>query len=126
VRSDRWTSAAVLLLALAACHSDPQAPTDPQVIVRPIQIDSVQVVTEGAPAAHVRGIVGDGCTEISAVTQARTGASIEITILSTRPAEAICSQIAKVYDAVLPLTGPFPAGAYVVKVNGVEAQFALP
>ncbi len=86
----------------------------------------MQVVTEGAPAAHVHGIVGDGCTELFGLIQRRTGPTIEITILSTRPAEAICSQIAKVYDAVIPLAGPFPGGAYVVSVNGVEAPFALP
>ena len=114
------------LLLAVACHGTPSAPPDTSVIVRPIHVDSVEVLLDAAPAAHVRGIVGDGCTELDGVTQARTGSAIEITILSRRPADAICTQIAKVYDAVLPLAGAFPSGPYVVTVNGVAAPFAVP
>jgi hypothetical protein len=89
-------------------------------------VDSVEVLLAAAPSAHVQGILGDGCTELSAVTQARAGNAIEITILSRRPADAICTQIAKLYDAVLPLAGAFPSGQYVVTVNGVAAPFVLP
>jgi len=126
VKTSRPWFGVAAALALAACHSTPATPPVAPVIVRPIHIDSVEVVLEGAPAAHVRGVIGDGCTEVSSVTQARTGAAIEITILGQRPSEAICTQIAKLYDAVLPLAGAFPAGVYVLKVNGVEATFALP
>jgi hypothetical protein len=114
------------LLLTAACHGTPAAPPEASVIVRPIHVDSVEVVLDAAPAAHVRGIVGDGCTELQGVTQARTGSAIEITILSRRPADAICTQLAKLYDALLPLAGPFPSGSYVVTVNGVAAPFAVP
>jgi hypothetical protein len=117
----------LVLFSAGACHhSAPSFPTEPEVIVRPIHVDSVEVVLATPPSAHVRGIVGDGCTEISGVTQTRAAATIEITILSQRPADAICTQIAKLYDAVLPLAGPFPPGEYLLRVNGVEATFALP
>jgi hypothetical protein len=114
------------LLVAAACHGTPAAPPDASLIVRPIHVDSVEVVLDAAPAAHVRGVIGDGCTELDGVTQARTGSAIEITILARRPADAICTQIAKLYDALLPLAGPFPSGSYVVTVNGVAAPFAVP
>lgn len=50
-----------------------------------------------------------------------------LSIYSTRPPDAICTQIAKLYDATLALTtGPFPPGPYVLRVNGVEKTFVIP
>jgi hypothetical protein len=71
-------------------------------------------------------VVGDGCTELSGVTTARSGNSVTVTILSTRPEEAICIQIARLYDATLALPGDFPPGQYVLRVNSVEKTFAVP
>ena len=48
-----------------------------------------------------------------------------LTILSTRPEDAICSQIAKLYDATSALPGDFPPGEYVLRVNSVEKTFAI-
>ena len=48
-----------------------------------------------------------------------------LTILSTRPEDAICTQIAKLYDATSALPGDFPPGEYVLRVNSVEKTFAI-
>ena len=111
--------------ALAACGDPSSAPPTPKTIVRPIQVDSVDVLLP-PPAAHVRGVIGDGCTELSGVTTLRSGNTVTLTILSTRPEEAICSQIAKLYDATFALPGAFPSGAYVLRVNSVERTFSVP
>jgi hypothetical protein len=120
--------AAISALAFAAtvgCGS-PTAPA-PRTITRPIQVDSVEVLVQDAgPAAHVHGVIGDGCTELSAVTLERAGSRVTITILSTRPEEAICTQIAKLYEDVLRLPGDFPPGPYVLRVNTVEKTFTVP
>ena len=90
-------------------------------------MDSVEVLLDGASAsAHVRGVIGDGCTELSFTTIDRGGARITVTIFAQRPADAICTQIAKLYDAVLVLPGDFPPGQYVLRVNSVEKTFSVP
>jgi hypothetical protein len=117
---------ALTLAATVGCGSS-TAPDSTRLITRPIQVDSVEVLLqEGRPAAHVRGVIGDGCTELSAITLERAGTLVTITIVSTRPEEAICTQIAKLYDDVLRLPGDFPAGRYVLRVNTAETTFAVP
>ena len=46
-----------------------------------------------------------------------------VSIRNTRPREAICTMIARLYKADIPLEGQYPAGQYVVRVNGVEKAF---
>jgi hypothetical protein len=111
--------------AVVACGDRATAPTTPKSVARPIQVDSVEVVL--APlSAHVRGVIGDACTELSGVSMQRSQSSVIVTIWSTRPQDAICSQIAKLYDATLALPGDFPPGPYVLRVNGVEKTFTIP
>jgi hypothetical protein len=121
----RYAQVAIVAAGAAAACSSPTVPATPKTLVRPIQIDTVDVVL-APPAAHVRGVLGDGCTGLAGVTTERSGNTVTLTILSTRPAEAICSQIAKLYDATLALPGDFPRGAYVLRVNSVEKTFSVP
>jgi hypothetical protein len=127
--SMRGTVGLVVAAALvAACGSSRPAAPSPSVpvTIRPIHVDSVEVLLGSAPAVHVKGVVGDGCTEISGTQVDRGEATVTITIYSQRPTEAICTQIARLYDEVLALPGAYPPGAYVVRVNGVEATFTIP
>jgi hypothetical protein len=107
---------------LTACSS-----TTGATLVEPIQIDGVEVlILESAPPqaqAHVTGVIGDGCAELDSVTQSRSGNTVTVTILRTRPREAVCTQIAKLYDETIPLEGTFPAGEYVLKVNDFSTTF---
>lgn len=111
------------VVLLAACS----LPADPDVVVEPIQVDSVDVrVMESSPpqaSAHVRGVLGDGCSSFHSQEQQRSGNTITVTILRERPRDAVCTQIAKLYDADIPLEGTFPPGEYVLRVNGVEKVF---
>jgi hypothetical protein len=118
---------AALVAASAGCDSpSTPAPAPPRILVRPIQIESVEVVVASAPSAHVRGVIGDGCTELAGVTTSRSENRVTVTILSTRPEEAICIQIARLYDATLALPGDYPPGQYVLRVNSVEKTFTVP
>ena len=47
-----------------------------------------------------------------------------VTILRERPREAVCTQIAKLYDDVIRLEGQFPPGDYLLRVNSVEKTFS--
>lgn len=103
-------------------------PADPDLVVDLVQIESVEVrIMESSPpqaAAHVEGVLGDGCSELHSQTQTRSENTVTITILRQRPRDAICTQIAKSYVADIPLEGQYPPGRYVLRVNGVETTFS--
>jgi len=127
-----WTrdvgSLATAAVLLAACGRSPTtAPPRPTQIIRPIQVDSVQVRVQASQVSvHVRGVIGDGCTELSGTSMSRADASVHIQILSQRPAEAICTQIARLYDETLRVPGDFAPGHYALSVNSVETTFDVP
>jgi hypothetical protein len=130
----------IALIALAACApaaapAPTRSPLSPIVTpdrpmdIAPIQIDKVEVqITESQPvqvSAHVTGIIGDGCSSAMPVEQQRDGNTITLTINRQRPADAICTQIAKIYDETIRLQGDFPAGDYTLKVNTVTQTFTV-
>jgi len=121
-----WVVTALLAVCAASgCRN----PAGPSLLVEPIQIDSVDVIVMATlpptVAAHVRGVIGDGCSELHSVQQQRSGHTITITILRKRPKAAICTQVARLYDERIPLEGSFPAGDYLLRVNDVERRFQI-
>src|SRR5690349_18246448 len=91
----------LLVVAGVGCGG---APTEGDLVIEPISIDTVDVVVQaGTPAAHVT-----------------------VSILRQRPRDAICTQIARLYDDVIRLEGSYPAGGYLLRVNGVERPFTAP
>jgi hypothetical protein len=69
------------------------------------------------------GVIG-GCSSLHSVEQARTGNAASSLMLRQRPANAICIQIARLYDDTIRLDGAFPPPrAYRVRVNGTETPF---
>ncbi len=123
--SDRAAVLPVLAVAIAtaiAC-SNPASPES--VRIDPIQIDTVTVLNLATAqvSARVRGVIGDGCSTLKSVTQARSGNAVTLTILRERPENAVCTQIALLYDETIPLEGSYPAGRYTLKVNSLEIAF---
>ncbi len=125
-----WVPALVAMWAsaVAAGCGHAERATAPRLEIAPIQIDDVEVrVEETSPpraAAHVRGVIGDGCSELHSVKQERSGNTVTLTILRERPIDAVCTQMARLYDETIPLEGTFPTGRYVLRVNGTETPFA--
>lgn len=119
-----WAPVPVLLaVATLGCGS----PTSPDLEVAPIVVESVEVnVLESFPpqaSARVRGFIGDGCSTIHSVEQSRSGNTVTVTILRQRPVNAICIQIALLYDQTIRLEGAFPPARYLLRVNGFETEF---
>ncbi len=127
-----------LSLLLAACAPAsftsplPVSPLQPparDVTIEPIQIDLVEVrLAESNPVqvfVHVTGVIGDGCSGVLPVEQKRAGNTITLTINRQRPTDAVCTQIAKLYEENIGLTGDFPAGEYILKVNTVTQTFTV-
>ncbi len=115
---------------LLACGSQPPplTPRD-EIEISAIQIDDVRISVLPGPSARVeasvRGVVGDGCAELLPPRQVRSGAEIALTIQRSRPKNAICTQIAKLYEETHRLNGEFPPGSYVLKVNERPYAFAV-
>ena len=120
--------AGVLLSGLCAACASVTGP-DSKLLIDPIQIDAVDVLLQESfpvqASAHVQGIVGDGCSELLPPVQVRAGNQIALTIQRARPRDAICTQIAKLYDETLRLEGSFPPGAYRLTVNSVVRDFTV-
>lgn len=94
-------------------------------------VDSVEIrILESFPAqaqAVARGSLPDSCTQIGQITQAREGPTFDVTITTTRPADAICAQVLALFEEVVPLDAAgLGSGVYTVLVNGVSASFELP
>jgi hypothetical protein len=124
-------AASLLLLLAWGCGSSPNAPEAPKLLIGPISIDSVELVHgvsgPSGLGVHVQGILGDGCTDLKEpILETRKDAVVTITIEKQRPADAICSQIAKLFNQVIPLAGSYPPGQYRVRVNDHELSFSLP
>jgi hypothetical protein len=132
--------ALTLSVLLAACAPAtmtsplpvPASPVQPparDMTIEPIQIDQVDVrVAESLPVqvvAHVTGVIGDGCSDVMPVKQTREGNTITLTINRQRPTDAVCTQLAKIYDENIRLEGDFPAGEYILKVNSVTQTFTV-
>jgi hypothetical protein len=115
----------VLFPLLAGCSHV----TGSELEIKPMQIDSIEaLVAESLPvqvSAHVKGVIGDGCTELRSARQEREDSAVRIEILVQRPKDAVCTQIAKLYDETIPLEGDFPPGRYTLQVNEATTSFQV-
>ena len=120
-------STLLAMLGLGALVAACSGSTCPDLIVEPIRITHVDVrIMESLPPqvlVHVEGVLGDACAEINSVTESRLGRRITIAVLRERPRDAICAQIAKLYEEDVLLEGTYPAGEYVLRVNDYETTF---
>jgi hypothetical protein len=119
----RWL-ALVIILLLSACGTTAGGASTGR-----MQVDQVDVqIAESFPPqvfVRVQGVLGDGCTTLGAISQQRTGNTIEVTIATNHSGAEVCTMIAQLVDKTIKLEGDFPAGEYVVRVNGVEQQFRI-
>lgn len=111
-----------------ACDAESIAAPDDPIVVEPIEVQSLDVtVGDTRPAlvlARVSGTLGSGCDYLHAVDQEREG-SVRIEILRTLFTEGPCTAILKEFRQELGLAGGFPAGDYVLRVNGLSRPFSV-
>jgi inhibitor of cysteine peptidase len=124
-------------LALAGCEPPPPPPPPvepvqarPEFIIYKAGIQSIEIVVFESFPVQVRVIVTgwlpDGCTRVKSIDEVREGNVFHVTILTIRPADAMCTM------AVVKLQEAFPldvegleAGLYTVDVNGNSKTFRL-
>ena len=105
-------------------------PTPGAVITGTAQVETLDLlILESFPVqvqAQVAGYVGDGCTTLDDITQVREDDTFKVTITTTRPAEAMCTQQLVGFEETIALdVAGLPAGTYTVDVNGVTDTFTL-
>lgn len=121
----------VLVLLAAACGrpGSPSQPDSPPMTVSRIQIESVNVrLAQSFPVqvfARVKGVVGDGCSSLLPIEQSRAGNVITLELKRQRPRDAICTQIAILFDQDIRLEGEFRTGEYTLNVNGSPYSFRV-
>jgi hypothetical protein len=73
-----------------------------------------------------KGNLPDGCTTIDKVQQKQNGNAFEVTITTTRPADAACITVLMPFEKTVALNVQgLKAGTYTVSVNGVNTNFTL-
>ena len=143
-----WPVVALLALVgslLAACSGDNGGqsvgtPTPVQssgagtatgdVITGQAPVDSVEVVMlESFPVQvqlNVKGNLPDSCTTLDQVNQSRDGNTFNVTIITKRPAGAMCATVVTPYEKNIPLdVAGLKAGTYTVNVNNATQTFEL-
>lgn len=110
----------------------PAEPTDAgnEVLMDTATVESIQInIMESFPvqvSVQVSGYLGDGCTELAGVETTQDGNTFEVSVITQRPADAICTQQLVAFDENVSLdVAGLPAGTYTVNVNGVTDTFEL-
>jgi inhibitor of cysteine peptidase len=93
-------------------------------------VESVEIrILESMPVqvqVVATGYLADACTKMGEITQSRDGNTFNITIPTTRPADAACAEVITPFEEIIPLdVAGLTAGTYTVNVNGVTDTFEL-
>lgn len=114
-----------------AAPAAPAKPTETrEIVIQSAQVEGLSVqVLESQPVqvkATVNGTLGDGCTSLNAIEQARTDNTFTITVTVKRPKDAMCTMIAKLYEESISLdVVGLKAGTYIVSAGTLSQTFTL-
>ncbi len=119
---------AAVAVAAAGCK-----PSDDgqEIEIRLAPIHEVRVdIAESFPEqifVYIKGGLADGCTTFNGVETRRSGTTIDITVTTQRPKDAICIQVYSFFEQNVPLGSQFTSGqTYTVNVNDVTTSFEYP
>lgn len=125
-----------LLAVLAGCQHEPpvaqaQTETESKTIIRLAGVERIEpVILETYPVqvrVLVYGWLPDGCTSLHGFDQKVEGSVIRMRILTTRPADVMCTQAIKRFQETYPVeTEGLAPGTYTLDVNGQQKTFELP
>lgn len=92
-------------------------------------LDAQALILESFPVqvnVRVMGYLPDGCTSLGAIEVVREGSTFDVTVLTTRPANRMCTEQVTNFDETVSLdVEGLPAGTYTVNVNDVSSSFEL-
>ena len=93
------------------------------VVVRPAPFEAG--VKEVPVEVLIKGAFPDGCLQLHAFEQERTGNIVTANLTMRRPQEVICASVRRPYRLYVMLNGLFTAGNYTMKLNGQPIVFQV-
>ncbi|MEE9583243.1 MAG: hypothetical protein V3W01_01095 [Dehalococcoidales bacterium] len=118
-------------VAVAAVGCKPAGNGQGEVEIRPAPIHEVRVIiAESFPEqifVYIKGGLADACTTFYEVETERSGNTIDITVTTERPKDAICAQVYGYFEKNVALGSQFTRGTtYTVNVNDMTTSFKYP
>ena len=99
--------------------------TSEAVLTDPAYINTVTVNDD--LTVDITGELGDACTDLGEIEQDVDGTTITITVLTRRPADAMCAMQLQVFETTVELDPEaVNSGANTLIVNGTEYPISLP
>ena len=117
----------VVTVATLGCQSEIE---EKEIEIRLAPIHEVQVnIAESFPPqifVYIKGGLKDGCTTFHELTTDRSGKTINITVTTQRPKDAICTQVYSFFEKTVALGSDFTSGeTYIVNVNNETTSFVI-
>ena len=117
-----------LLVASAGCQGD-TCEQDIEIKLAPIH-DAHISINMSLPEqifVDIKGGLADSCTTFHDLETERIGNTINITVTTERPKDAICAQVYSYFKKNVALGSDFISGeTYIVNVNDVTISFEYP
>jgi inhibitor of cysteine peptidase len=115
----------LLVTTALACQ-----PGDGQLEIRLAPIHEVRVaIAESYPPqvmVYIQGGLADGCTTFHELKTERSGSTINITVTTRRPKDAVCTQVYGYFEQNVNLGSDFVSGqTYTVNVNDKTTSFVM-
>ena len=102
-------------------------------LVYPAVVDSIAVRPAGRAAPGdgvavevlVQGALPDACAELAEVSQSRQGHYVTVDLTMRQPRETVCAAVVRPFRFYQVLEGAYPAGSYVLRLNGTTTPFQV-
>jgi len=118
----------ITALAVTGCQD---AVTQDDMVIELAPIHDVQIsIAESYPEqifVHIEGGLADSCTELHDIVVEPDDTTINITVTTERPRDAVCAEVYRIFEESVNLGSDFDSGVtYSVDVNGYLASFVYP
>ncbi len=119
----------VLMIAAVGCRIDTDKQEEIEIRLAPIH--EVQVnIAESFPEqifVYIKGGLADSCTTFHELITDRGGNTINITVFTERPRDAICAHVYGYFEKNVALGSDFTRGeSYTINVNDMTTGFDYP
>ena len=125
-----YLAALTLIFVIVTVVGCQPAPAKLEVEIRPAPIHEVNVnIAESYPPqvfVYIKGGLTDGCTTFHELTTEHSGNTINITVTTKRPKDAICTQVCGFFEKNVNLGSDFTSGeTYTINVNDKTTTFVM-
>ncbi len=95
------------------------------VVIRPAPLPADDPLATAEVEALIKGAFPDGCLQLHAFAQERTGNIVDATLQMRRPQGAVCTSVFRPYRFYVTLEGQYAPGNYTLKLNGRAVPFEV-